>query len=53
MESNEDVRICSFDIKNIYTNIPKSEVIDLIENPLEIIKTSLKEIINSLKTEME
>jgi hypothetical protein len=31
IEINEDTRMCSFDIKDIYTNIPKVEVINIIK----------------------
>jgi hypothetical protein len=27
-----DIRICSFDIKNMYSNVPKCELINLIAN---------------------
>jgi hypothetical protein len=27
---NEDVRICSFNVENMYTNIPKTEVVNII-----------------------
>jgi hypothetical protein len=32
IEINEDMRICSFDIQNMYTNIPKVEVLNIIKN---------------------
>jgi hypothetical protein len=35
IEINEDVRICSYDIENKYTNIPKLEVINIIKNIME------------------
>jgi hypothetical protein len=52
MEIVEYMRMCSFDM---YTNIPKLEIVNIIENIkyLEIIKTNQKEIINILKTVME
>jgi hypothetical protein len=31
MENNEDIRMCSFDIENMYTNISKIEVVNIIE----------------------
>jgi hypothetical protein len=31
MEIDEDTRICSFDIKNMYTNIPKSDILNIIK----------------------
>jgi hypothetical protein len=57
IEINEDVRICSFDIENIHTNIPKLEVINIIknimENDPEIKKDEQEEIINILKSMMD
>jgi hypothetical protein len=57
IEINEDVRICSFDIQNMYTNIPKLEVIDIItnikENGPKITKTTQEEITNILKSIIE
>jgi hypothetical protein len=57
IEIDKDVRMCSFDIENMYTNIPKLEVINIIENITEnhtdITKTNQKETINILKTVME
>jgi hypothetical protein len=54
MEINGDVRMCSFEIGNMYTNIPKSDVINIVNNILktnpEIVKTNQKEIIHILKT---
>jgi hypothetical protein len=35
IEINEDMRICSFDIENMYTNIPKVEVLNIIKNILK------------------
>jgi hypothetical protein len=35
IEINEDMRICPFDIENTYTNIPKVEVLNIIENIME------------------
>jgi hypothetical protein len=31
---NEDTRLCSFDIANIYTNIPKTDTSNIINNIL-------------------
>jgi hypothetical protein len=46
IEINEDVKICSFDIENMYTNTPKSEVVyiiaNMIESDPEITKTNQK-----------
>jgi hypothetical protein len=35
IELNKDTRLCSFDITNMYTNIPKIEVINIIKKILE------------------
>jgi hypothetical protein len=35
IEINNDTKICSFDIENMYTNIPRKEVINIIKNILE------------------
>jgi hypothetical protein len=35
IEINNDTRICSFDIENMYTNIPKREIINISNNILE------------------
>jgi hypothetical protein len=35
IEINKDVRLCSFDIENMYTNIPKAEVINIINNIIQ------------------
>jgi hypothetical protein len=51
------MRICSFDIENIYTNIPKREIINVINNVLEnnteILLSIRNEIIHILKTILE
>jgi hypothetical protein len=56
-ELNSDARICSFDIKNMYTNIPKEDIINIINNILnnniEIQSNIQNEIIHILKTIME
>jgi hypothetical protein len=36
MEISEDMRMCSFDIENMYTTIPISDVINIINNLLKI-----------------
>jgi hypothetical protein len=57
IEINEDVRICSFDIQNMYTNIPKLEIMniitDIMENNPDITKTTQEEITNIPKSIME
>jgi hypothetical protein len=57
MEINEDMRMCSFNVENMYTNIPKSGVINVITNALltnpEIEKINQKEILHTLKTGTE
>jgi hypothetical protein len=56
MKINEDMRMCSFDIENMYTNIPKSYVINInniLKTISEIVKTNQKEIMHILKTVME
>jgi hypothetical protein len=35
IDLNKDIRICSFDIENMYTNIPKIDIINIINNILE------------------
>jgi hypothetical protein len=35
IELSEDTRLCSFDITNIYTNIPRNGVINIIKKILE------------------
>jgi hypothetical protein len=35
IELNSDTRICSLDIENMYTNIPRKEVINITNNVLE------------------
>jgi hypothetical protein len=51
------MRICSFDIKNIYTNVPKIDTINIICNTLgsnpEINMNIQKEILNILQIMME
>jgi hypothetical protein len=49
IELNSDTRICSFDIENMYTNIPRKEVINItnniLENNVEIEASTREEII--------
>jgi hypothetical protein len=37
IEINENTRLCSFDIENMYTNIPKNNIISVINNILRYI----------------
>jgi hypothetical protein len=57
MEINEDVRMCSFDAENMYTNIPKSGFMHVITDALktnpEIEEINQKEILHTLKTVTE
>jgi hypothetical protein len=57
IEINEDMRICLFDIDNMYTNIPKVEVLNIIksimESDPETKKAELEEIIKIFKSMME
>jgi hypothetical protein len=39
IEISKDTRICSFDIENMYTNIPKTEATNIIANILKINST--------------
>jgi hypothetical protein len=32
IELNDNMRLCSFDVENMYTNIPKTEIINIISN---------------------
>jgi hypothetical protein len=34
-ELNRDTRICSFDIENMYTNIPRKDIINTINDVLD------------------
>jgi hypothetical protein len=56
-DMNIDMRICSFDIKNMYTNIPRKDIINIINNILdnntEIQVNVRKEITYILKILME
>jgi hypothetical protein len=37
IELNRDTKICSFDIENMYTNIPRKEILNITNNVLESI----------------
>jgi hypothetical protein len=54
---NKDTRLCSFDITNTYTNIPKIGAINItkkiLENNNEIKKNIQKETIHILETIIE
>jgi hypothetical protein len=54
---NKDMRLCSFDVENMYTNIRKIGIINtintIIENNHEIYRNDQKEIIHILKTVQE
>jgi hypothetical protein len=56
-ELNKDTRLCSFDITNMYTNIPKKFVINIIKKILknnnEIEKNIQNETIHVLETIIE
>jgi hypothetical protein len=39
LEINENTKLCSFDITNIYTNIPITEAISILQNTLKITRT--------------
>jgi hypothetical protein len=47
IEINENIRMCSFDIKNMYTNMLKADVLNIIENGPEAINQ--KEMLNILR----
>jgi hypothetical protein len=57
IEINTNTRLCSFDITNMYINIPKNEVIniikDILENNNEIGTNTQKEAIHILGTILE
>jgi hypothetical protein len=57
IELNNDTRICSFDIENMYAHIPRKDIINIISNILdnnaEIQSNIRKEITHILKTVME
>jgi hypothetical protein len=35
IEVNKDIQMCSFDIQNIYTNIPINELLNIVENIID------------------
>jgi hypothetical protein len=55
IEINEDTRICSFDIKNMYTNIPKSDTLNIIKNITNRNQNTINqnELLETLKIIME
>jgi hypothetical protein len=57
IELNKDTRLCSFDITNMYTNIPKIGVINIIKKILQnnnkIEKNIQKETVHILETIIE
>jgi hypothetical protein len=57
MEFSEGMRMCSFNVEIMYTNTPKSDVINVITNALitnpAIGKINQKEIVHTLKTGTE
>jgi hypothetical protein len=57
IEINKEMRLCSFDIENMYTNIPKNSSINIINNTLENNKETekniQKEITHIVKTVIE
>jgi hypothetical protein len=57
IEINKEMRLYSFHIENIYTNIPKNSIINIINNILEnnneIEKNTQKEITQRVKTVIE
>jgi hypothetical protein len=57
IELNKYMRLCSFDVENMYTNIPKIDIINIIntiiENNQEIGSNIQKETIRILKTMLE
>jgi hypothetical protein len=54
---NKDMRIYSFDTENMYTNIPKIDIINItsniLENNQEIDRNIQKETLHILQTVME
>jgi hypothetical protein len=57
IDINKELRLCSFDIEKMYTNIPKNSIINIINNTLEnnneIEKNIQKEITHTVKTVIE
>jgi hypothetical protein len=50
IEINNNIKLCSFDIENMYTNIPKNDIINIVNTILENLGTEniQKEIIQIL-----
>jgi hypothetical protein len=51
IEINKNLKLCSFDIENMYTSIPRNGIINVVNTILENLKTEmnvLKEIIQIL-----
>jgi hypothetical protein len=57
IELSENLRLCSFDVENIYTNIPKDDIINIISNTInndqDISKDNQYQIIQILKSILE
>jgi hypothetical protein len=57
IENNENIRLCSFYVENMYTNIPKDDIINIISNIInkyqDISKNYQCQIIQTLKTTLE
>jgi hypothetical protein len=53
IELNKDMQLCSFDIENMYTNIPKEDIKNIVynisKNNYEIEENTQKEIIHILE----
>jgi hypothetical protein len=53
IELNNNTRICSFDIENMYTNIPRKEIENItnsvLENNIEINASTQKKIIHIMR----
>jgi hypothetical protein len=56
-ELNRDMRICSFDIENMYSNTPKRDTIHIINNILEsnpeMNSNIREEILRTMQTVMQ
>jgi hypothetical protein len=57
IDLNSDTSICSFDIKNMYTNIPRKDIINItnnvLENNIQIEVSTQKEIIHIMRIIMK
>jgi hypothetical protein len=57
IEINEEMTMCSFDIENMYTNMPKSDTINVMDNILKtsrkVVETNQKGMIHILQTVTE